>query len=366
MVTDDELRQLMPNLPAPRRAELLGPLQQAMNEFGITNRLREAAFLATLAVESGELRLMVENLNYSAQRLLQVFPKYFKTAALANEYGRQPEKIANRVYADRMGNGPESGGDGWRYRGRGVIQITGRNNYRTHGQAIGVDIEQNPDLAADPAIAFRIAGAFWKSNGCNPLADEGRFDKISKIINGRFPPHGWPERQRYYARAKQVLSSGDAAPASPVPAGAAPPMAGAAKKSAAKRAGAPPPPAAEGGRTIPAGLSRGIYPGREQEPTGAAAKKAAKGGAKSATKAATKSAAKSASKSAAKASKKSAAKASKKSAAKSAKKSGAKSAKKGATKGGAKKSGAKKGAGKKNSAKKGVVARVISVVKGFK
>ena len=330
MVTDDELRQIMPTLPAARRAELLPAMQQAMNEFGINNKLREAAFLATLAVESGELRLMVENLNYSAQGLLRTFPKYF-TPALANAYARQPEKIANRVYANRMGNGPEASGDGWRYRGRGVIQITGRDNYRRHGGAIGVDIENSPERAADPDVAFRIAGAFWQSNGCNPLADQQNFGRVSKIINGRFPPHGWPERQRYYAKAKQVLSSGDQTVSAAAPAGAAGgPMRSGAARPGAMRSGA--------GRPVPSGLSRGIYPGQEHGAEGPGEGVAEAGAKKSAKKSGAKSGAK---------------KAGAKKAA--GKKSGAKKA--AAGKGAAKKAGAKKAGSKKGGAGKGAAKK---------
>lgn len=232
MITDDALRQIMPTLPADRRAVLLPALQQAMEKYEINTPRRAAAFLATLAVESGELRLMVENLNYSAQGLLKIFRKYF-TPALAPSYARQPQKIANRVYANRLGNGPESSGDGWNYRGRGVIQITGRINYRTHGAAIGVDIEAAPDRAAEPAVAFLIAGAFWQSNGLNQLADRPDFGLVSKKVNGKFPPHGWVERQRYYNRALQVL-------------GGAPAPAGAQKSGAVKKAGARKGPAKKG------------------------------------------------------------------------------------------------------------------------
>jgi len=333
MVTDDELRQIMPTLPAARRAELLPALQQAMEEFGINTKLREAAFLATLAVESGELRLMVENLNYSAQRLLQVFPKYFKTAAQANEYGRQPEKIANRVYASRMGNGDEASGDGWRYRGRGVIQITGRSNYRTHGRSVGVDIESNPDLAADPVVAFRIAGAFWQSNNCNRLADQPNFGATQKAVNGRFPPHGWPQRQQYYNRALQVLSSGDQAPA-PTPSVTRGLPADAASGASTS--------AASPSRTAPSGLSRGLYPGEEFS-ADAPAERA--GGAASSGKSAGKGGAKKAAGKAGAAKKGGAQKA-------AASKSGKSAAKKSAAKRSPAKAGAKKAAAKKSAAKK--------------
>ncbi len=336
----------MPTIPAPRRAELLLPLQRAAEEFGINNHLREAAFLANLAVETGEFRLMVENLNYSAQGLLKVFKKYF-TPAQAQSYARQPERIANRVYANRMGNGPESSGDGWKYRGRGVIQITGRDNYRRHGNAIGVDIEHDPDRAADPDVAFRIAGAFFKSNGCNQLADQQNFAGVCKAINGAFPPHGWIERQRYYNRSLQVLSVGDQPAPIDDAAGTMRSLPGVNLRGSSVFSGRE--------REVPQGLSRGIYPGRDlvmaetvEEVRPVAAKKAVKKSAKKATKKAAKkiSGKKTASKKSA--SKKSVSKASGKKS--SGRKGAAKKAtsKKSATKKvSAKKAGGKKGGGKK-------------------
>ena len=130
MITDDELRQILPALPPEKRAEYLPHMQIAMAEFGITTRLREAAFLSQIAHESQGLMRLEENLNYSAQRLRAVFPKRFPTDAIANAFARQPEKIANSIYANRIGNGPPESGDGFRYRGRGFIQITGKEGYK--------------------------------------------------------------------------------------------------------------------------------------------------------------------------------------------------------------------------------------------
>lgn len=202
MITEALLRQLMPKA----NAALWAPaLSGAMQEFGINSPLRAAAFLAQLAHESVELTRLEENLNYSAQRLVQVWPRRF-TAAIAATYARQPERIANYVYGNRadLGNGDEASGDGWRFRGRGPIQLTGRANYRRAGTKLGLPLEQQPDLVAkDAAIGARVAGLFWRDKNLNVPADNGDLIKVTKIINGG--THGLQERLAYYERAKTVL-----------------------------------------------------------------------------------------------------------------------------------------------------------------
>jgi putative chitinase len=204
MITDDELRRILPALPADNRAEIIPHLQAAMDEFGINTRAREAAFIAQIAHESGGLTRFIENLNYSAKRLCQVFPKRFPSLAAAQPFDRDPEKIANSIYANRLGNGDPASGDGFRYRGRGVIQLTGRSNYKEFGQLLGVDLEGDPDMAATLSIAFRAAAAFWKSRGCNELADKGDFRGVTKRINGG--AIGLDERTKLFNLAKAVLN----------------------------------------------------------------------------------------------------------------------------------------------------------------
>ena len=204
MITDDELRRILPGLPADKRAEILPNLQAAMDEFDINTRAREAAFIAQIAHESGGLTRFVENLNYSAQRLCQVFPKRFPSLAAAKPFDRNPEKIGNSIYANRLGNGDPASGDGFRYRGRGVIQLTGRSNYREFGKTLGIDLEGDPDTAASPAVAFRTAAAFWKSRGCNELADKGDFKGVTLRINGGLI--GLDERMKLFNLAKSVLN----------------------------------------------------------------------------------------------------------------------------------------------------------------
>ncbi|HEV7681622.1 MAG TPA: peptidoglycan-binding protein [Pyrinomonadaceae bacterium] len=176
MVTDDELRQIMPNCAAAKRADYLPFIQQAMAEFGITSYLRETAFLAQLAHESGELRYM--------------------------------EEIASgAAYEGRANLGNTQPGDGKRFKGRGPIQLTGRANYKRYGDLLGLDLVNNPTIAATKEVGFRIAGQYWKLNGLNELADQQQFKAITKKINGGY--NGLDDRIKYYERAKKVLSKDD-------------------------------------------------------------------------------------------------------------------------------------------------------------
>jgi putative chitinase len=206
MITEAQLSQIMPNLRPPRRAACLPALVRAMEEFEINTPLRAAAFLAQLAHESQELARFEENLNYSWQGLRKIFRKYFRTDAEAQPFHRQPERIANRVYGGRMGNGPEASGDGFRYRGRGPIQITGRANYKKYGDLLGLDLAGNPAQAATPEVGFRTAGVYWRENKLNDFADQQKFVTITRLINGG--EVGLEDRRKYYERAKSVLGVG--------------------------------------------------------------------------------------------------------------------------------------------------------------
>lgn len=190
-------------------ADLWAPaLSSAAAEFGITMPLRLAAWLANLAHESSEFRRLSENLNYSATRLVQVFPKRF-TADTAPMYAGKPEKIANLAYANRIGNGSPVSGDGWRFRGRGIIQHTGRANYAELATALSLPLLEEPDRLLDPLVSARAAGWFWASRQLNALADAEAFSSIVVVINGG--KNGMGDRLRYYARAKAVLLSRGAA-----------------------------------------------------------------------------------------------------------------------------------------------------------
>jgi putative chitinase len=158
-------------------------LQETCDKFEINTPERQAGFIAQIAHESGMFKAVKENLNYSDKALLGVFPKYFN-AENVQAYARQPEKIANRVYGNRMGNGDEASGDGFKYCGRGLIQLTGKNNYTSFGNAVGVDFVNNPELVETPQYAVMSAGWFWSSNGLNKWADEKNIEKMTKVING--------------------------------------------------------------------------------------------------------------------------------------------------------------------------------------
>ena len=166
---------------------VIDSIPEVAAKFGINTPLRVAHFLAQCGHESGGFRVTQENLNYSAKGLNGIFKKYFPTEASAAAYARQPQKIANKVYANRMANGSEASGDGYKFRGRGYIQLTGRDNYTQFGKAIGVDIPSNPDLVAS-TYALASAAWFWSKNGLNKLADAGAGDtavtSITKRVNG--------------------------------------------------------------------------------------------------------------------------------------------------------------------------------------
>lgn len=177
--------------------EWLDPLNDAAERFDINTRLRLVHWLATLIHESAGFERLEENLSYSAKRLFELFPltprrEWGFTAQEAAEYARKPEKIANRIYADRMGNGNEASGEGWAFRGRGCIQLTGRYNYEKAGDAIEVDLINDPDALLDPVTGALVAGWFWQSHGnelhrgigCNELADRDDTTAIRKRING--------------------------------------------------------------------------------------------------------------------------------------------------------------------------------------
>lgn len=205
-ITEQQLLQILPNA-RPVAGVFVPALNRAMARFKIDSRVLQAAFIAQIGHESGQLRRLVENLNYSAEALVRTWPNRF-TAQTAAAYARQPEKIANRVYGGRMGNGPEASGDGWRFRGRGLIQLTGRSNYRAAAGGLCLPLEAQPELLEQPEQAAQSAAWWWSTHGLNELADAGRFQDIGSIINtgqlGRVP-NGAADRKALYELALKVL-----------------------------------------------------------------------------------------------------------------------------------------------------------------
>ena len=158
------------------------PLKETFDKYQINTPKRQACFIGQCMHESGGFRLLRENLNYSARALMNTWPSRFPDADVAEQYARQPEKIANKVYGGRMGNTED--GDGAKFIGRGLIQLTGKDNYKAFGDAIGEDLVDNPQLVEEPRYAALSAGWFWNKRGLNALADVMDIDTLTKRING--------------------------------------------------------------------------------------------------------------------------------------------------------------------------------------
>ena len=199
-ITAQQLLQILPN--AGQVAGVFVPvLNTAMNRFQIVGLKRIAYFIAQVGHESGQLTHVVENLNYTADALRKTWPSRFDVGQ-ANAVARKPELIANIAYGNRMGN--TTPGDGWTYRGRGLIQITGKDNSRACGEALSLDLISQPELLEKPQHACMSAAWFWATSGLNSLADAGKFDAITQRINGG--QKGATDRQALYARALKVLT----------------------------------------------------------------------------------------------------------------------------------------------------------------
>jgi len=179
-------------------------LEQALPDYDINTPQRIASFLAQCAHESGGFVFLQENLNYKAESLSRVWPKYFPPE-IAAQYAHNPEMIANRAYANRMGNGPEESGDGWAHCGRGLIQLTGRSNYQAFADSIQTDIKDIPAYLATFEGAVQSACWFWESNNLNNWADAGDIEKMTKIINGG--TLGLEDRTARYNHTLQVMGA---------------------------------------------------------------------------------------------------------------------------------------------------------------
>lgn len=179
------------------------PLQFTCVKFDINTPERVAGFLAQIGHESGGFRFTTEDLRYRAETLTRLWPSRFPPG-VAESYAMQPERIANRAYCDRMGNGDEASGDGWKYRGRGLIQLTGKDNYASFSMDADNEALVKPDLVAEPELAALSAGWFWKKNGLNALADNRDIVGMTRRINGG--TNGLDDRQMRYSRLISVLS----------------------------------------------------------------------------------------------------------------------------------------------------------------
>ena len=192
-----KFKETFPNCKNPD--VLVNLFDNILNQSGINTKERVCMFLAQCGHESGDFTIFNENLNYSAKGLLATFPKYFKSETEALAYERKPEKIANKVYANRMGNGPEGSGDGWKYRGRGMIMTTGKANYAEFSKYSGIDAVNNPDLlSTDISVAIKSAIWFWNKNKLNSYCDNNDFIGLTKRINGGL--NGLPDRETKYKK----------------------------------------------------------------------------------------------------------------------------------------------------------------------
>ena len=179
----------------------LGPLEEVFAKYDISTPKRQACFIGQCSHESGNFKTLQENLNYSAEGLMKTWPSRFPTKEVADQYARQPAKIAGKVYNGRLGNSSEE--EASKFLGRGLIQLTGKENYEHCGSSLGVDLLSNPDLLSDPKYATLSAGWFWNKKGLNSLADASDIETMTKRINGGL--HGLDDRKAKIAKALSVL-----------------------------------------------------------------------------------------------------------------------------------------------------------------
>lgn len=205
-LTIEQLEQLIPGNPYIE--EWYNALATLLPQYAINTPQRIAAFIAQCAHESANFTTLKENLNYRWQSLRKTFPKYFPTDAIAQQYASLPNKqeaIANRVYANRMGNGPEQSGDGWRYCGRGLIQLTGKENYSWFAASLDIPVEEAAEYLQTFEGAVQSACWFWESNDLNRYADAGDILGMTKVINGG--TLGLEDRKKHYQHALHVLGA---------------------------------------------------------------------------------------------------------------------------------------------------------------
>ena len=203
ILSQDQLAQIIPGNPYVDH--WYTALSQALPDSDINTPQRVAAFLAQCGHESGGFTAIKENLNYKAESLVRVWPKYFPNMDIANQYAHNQEKIANRAYANRMGNGPEESGDGYRFCGRGLIQLTGRSNYQAFADSIETDINDLPEYLATFEGCVQSACWFWEANNLNQYADNFDLVTMTKKINGG--TLGLDDRTERYKKALQIMGA---------------------------------------------------------------------------------------------------------------------------------------------------------------
>ena len=199
------LQQLKQMVKNPHIDHWHEALDQLLDDYDIDTPLRVAHFVAQCAHESGNFVFIKENLNYKAASLQKIFSKYFPTAELAAQYDNQPERIANRIYANRMGNGPETSGDGYKYCGRGLIQLTGKDNYTFFAGSLNIPVEEASDYLATFEGAAQSACWFWEQNNLNRFADANDVKGLTKAINGGYI--GLEDRISHTEHALHVLGA---------------------------------------------------------------------------------------------------------------------------------------------------------------
>lgn len=202
-ITPEQLNQIIPG--NPHIEHWCHALNLLLPDYEIDTPQRVAAFIAQCAHESGNFRFLKENLNYRAVTLRKVFPKYFPDDATAEAYAMKPEAIANRVYASRMGNGDEASGDGFRYCGRGLIQLTGKHNYTAFADSIDTPVAEIPEFLSTFEGAVQSACWFWETNNLNVQADAGDIKTMTRKINGGFI--GLEDRIKHYEHALHVFGA---------------------------------------------------------------------------------------------------------------------------------------------------------------
>ena len=202
-ITAEQIKAIYPQYKYPE--DLAEALNESFDKYEINTINRAAGFLAQCGHESNGFTVLKENLNYSAEGLNKIFHKYFPTVESATAYARQPEKIANKVYAGRMLNGPESSGDGYKFRGRGAIQLTGKENYSKYAASVGKTLDECVADLETLDGAIESACWFWKTNGLNAICDADDITKMTKRINGGII--GLDDRTAHYNKAKQVLGN---------------------------------------------------------------------------------------------------------------------------------------------------------------